>query len=130
MPNSSLCVCIIEDTPDHLEILEWCLAPLCNVRSFASPIAALVGLETFRPDVLLVDLAMPELDGVECLRRIRQLPGLKEIPAVALTAFAYPADRERCLKAGFQAFVAKPVVDFDLLRDLINRTATRKLSSS
>lgn len=70
---------------------------------------AVAQFEAHRPDVVLLDLQMPNVDGIEAARRIRAMPELGQPPIIALTAMGRSSDRERCREAGFDAFVTKPV---------------------
>jgi CheY-like chemotaxis protein len=76
------------------------------------------------PDLVLMDIQLPDLDGVSALKRLRAEPPTAGIPVVALTAFAMKDDRERFLSAGFDGYLAKPI-DIralpDQVRDFIER---------
>jgi two-component system, cell cycle response regulator DivK len=61
------------------------------------------------PDLVLMDLQLPEMDGTEALRRLRDDPLTRAIPVVAVTAFAMKDDRERALDAGFDSYLEKPI---------------------
>jgi two-component system cell cycle response regulator DivK len=70
---------------------------------------ALIAARAEPPDLVLMDVALPDMDGVEALRLLRSDPLTKGVPVVAVTAFAMNGDRERLLDAGFDGYVAKPI---------------------
>src|SRR5262249_7213764 len=83
-----------------------------TVRTAASADEALDVLKSYRPDVLVSDIAMPKMNGIEFLHHLRaaeQEQGLAPLPAIALTAHAREEDRDRILAAGFQIHLPKPV---------------------
>ncbi len=81
--------------------------------------AAVTLAQQHRPDIILMDIQMPDMDGLEAARQIRDQSALAHIPMIALTALAMPGDRERCLAAGMNEYLTKPV----RLRHLVNRIA-------
>jgi CheY-like chemotaxis protein len=69
-------------------------------------------------EAVLMDVMMPEMDGYETMRQIRQIPRFKKLPIISLTAKAMKGDREKCIEAGASDYVAKPV-DVDQLLSLM-----------
>jgi CheY-like chemotaxis protein len=76
-------------------------------------------------DLVLIDVMMPEIDGLEATRQIRRRPGLTSLPIVALTAKALPGDRERCLESGCSDFATKPIGP-EALVALLQKWTTKK----
>ena len=83
--------------------------------------------KAYNPDVVLMDMSMPELDGVEATRIIRSLP-IHQPPIVALTANAFDSDKEACLEAGMDFFLSKPINKAHLLQALSTQLEHRKAS--
>ncbi len=75
------------------------------------------------PDLILMDMSMPEMDGLEATSRIRKLPSIAKTPIIALTANVMEGDRERTLKAGCDGYIGKPI-DVDTFADQINQYLT------
>jgi CheY-like chemotaxis protein len=103
-------VLLVEDTPLNQEVIGDLLANLgVNVRVADDGEAALRALEARRPDCVLMDCQMPVMDGYEATRRLRLRPEWRDLPVIALTANVMVGDKERCLAAGMNDFVGKPV---------------------
>lgn len=73
-----------------------------------------------RPDIILMDLAMPQLDGLEATRKIRSREGLQTVPVVAITAYSTGGFQRAAFDAGFDGYLTKPL-DFERLHELIQR---------
>jgi PAS domain S-box-containing protein len=105
-------VLVVDDEADARQLLALVLGE-CEavVETAASVSEALEAIRRLSPDLLISDIGMPDEDGYELVRRLRadEDPRLKELPAVALTAYASENDRARALEAGFQIHLAKPV---------------------
>ena len=94
-----------------------------QVEMAADGIEGLKLADTCEPDLILLDLSLPEMDGWEVLRHLKQDPKMKGIPVIALTAHALVTDRNRALEAGFDDYDIKPVEMPRLLKkveDLLN----------
>ncbi|OVE80975.1 hypothetical protein BVY04_04385 [bacterium M21] len=105
---------VVEDNPDNRILVRAILEEFYDVVDYEDGRSAILGITTTPPDLILMDISLPEMDGVEILCKLREDQELKKIPAIALTAFAMEGDRERFLNAGFEEYIAKPI-DEDLL---------------
>jgi len=103
-------VLIVEDNEANLKLARDVLQ-FHGFRTIEADKAAdgIALAEAQLPAVILMDIQLPDMDGVSALCRIRQRPATATIPVVALTAFAMGADRERLLAAGFDGYLAKPI---------------------
>lgn len=109
-------VLVVDDDPDSLEIVRRILEHGdATVRTALSVEEALALFKEFGPDILLSDIGMPNHDGFDLIKRIREQPAGNSMPAIALTALARSEDRTRALRAGFQVHLPKPVNAFELL---------------
>ena len=122
-------VLVVDDEPDSNEVVRTLLTACgADVRTATSAREALAVVESWLPDVVVSDLAMPEEDGYSLLARMRAYgPPLHSVPAIALTAYSAPSDREHALSAGFQAHVAKPVRTADLVGAVVAACEASKL---
>jgi CheY-like chemotaxis protein len=105
-------VLVVDDEPDTRELLRIGLTRCgAEVSSVTSASEALAAIEAAPPDLLISDIGMPDVDGYELMRRIRELPAERggKVPAIALTAYARTEDRLHALRAGYQMHVPKPV---------------------
>jgi CheY-like chemotaxis protein len=102
-------VLLVDDDEDTLEILSFLIGQQGGtVRSAANAKDALEKLAAWTPDVILLDISMPGVDGYDLLASIKKIARLADTPAVALTAHAFSEDRRRCIEAGFAVHVSKP----------------------
>ncbi len=100
---------MVDDDPDGLALLEFVVELAgATVRSATNAHDALATLSSFRPDVLLLDISLPEMDGYDLLKAIRRDPAMRNVPALAVTAHAYERDKQRAAEAGFSVHVSKP----------------------
>ena len=108
-------VAVVEDNADNRLLLQAILDGLYDVVEYENGVDALAGLTAALPDLVLLDISLPGMDGNEILARIRADEGLRRLPVIALTAHAMAGDREKYLAAGFDDYITKPIVDETLL---------------
>lgn len=114
-------IAVVEDNPDNRLLVQALLEDRFELDEYETGTEAVAGLEARRPDLVLLDISLPEMDGTEVLAWIRAHDALADLPVIALTAHAMAGDRERYLAAGFNDYVTKPIVDEDVLIGAIDR---------
>ncbi|MEJ7602284.1 MAG: response regulator [Kofleriaceae bacterium] len=103
-------VLIVDDNEDTAELLAITLQRLgYTTRTAHDGPAALTALQTFRPDLALLDIGLPGMDGYELARQMRQIPAIATPRLVAITGYGQESDRQRAHDAGFDAHLVKPV---------------------
>ncbi len=112
-------IAVVEDNPDNRLLVQAILEDRYDLVEFETGLAALEGLMASPPDLVLLDISLPEMDGTEVLRRMKTFDHLASIPVIALTAHAMAGDREKYLNQGFDDYVTKPIVDEEVLLQAI-----------
>jgi len=103
-------ILIIDDTPVNLRLTRILLVNEgYNVLTAASAEEGLEILREHRPQLILVDIQLPGIDGLEFTRRVRQDPAMRDVTIVALTAFAMKGDEQKALEAGCDGYITKPI---------------------
>ncbi len=114
-------ILLVEDNESAaLAVQDYLASRGCTVLKARSGMDALQIALAVRPDLILMDIQMPDMDGIETTRRLRAYPHMKSVVIIALTALAMRGDRERCLAAGMDDYIAKPV-EFRQLAQLIEQ---------
>jgi CheY-like chemotaxis protein len=101
----------VEDNPANLELVEQLVARRPDLRMLSAAEGSL-GIEfarAYRPDVILMDINLPGISGIEAMRILRADPSTAHIPIIALSANAVPRDIAKALDAGFFSYITKPI---------------------
>ncbi|MGD2120396.1 MAG: response regulator [Gemmatimonadota bacterium] len=117
-------IAIVEDNPDNRLLVQALLEDLYELSEFENGSEALEGLPADAPDLILLDISLPDMDGTEVFRWIRAHHDLGTVPVIALTAHAMTGDREKFLAEGFNDYITKPIVDESILLEAISRWLT------
>jgi two-component system cell cycle response regulator DivK len=128
MPDDEL-ILLIEDHPLNLKLLRDLLRVVGYHTVEATAQAGIDAALAHKPRLVLLDIQLPDSDGLEVLTRLRSDPRTAAIPVLALTASAMSHDRERILDAGFDGYLAKPI-DIWVLLDEVRQRCGEPLSGS
>ena len=122
-------IAIVEDNADNRLLLRAILGDFYQLTEYELGLDALTGFKKDKPDLVLLDIALPFMDGMTVFHQLRADPVLRDLPVIALTAHAMAGDRERFLNAGFNDYVTKPILDETVLLDIIKRWVNQGASS-
>ncbi len=130
-PDFSLKTLVVEDNEINQEVARGILEMFgCTVTVTGSGAEALEFLDQQAFDAVFLDCQMPEMDGFEVIRRIRAIEKMQTMPVIAMTAYSMPGDREKCLAAGMNDYLSKPINPDLLLQILRNiKTHTANIST-
>ncbi|AFZ30630.1 multi-sensor hybrid histidine kinase [Gloeocapsa sp. PCC 7428] len=127
-PLTGIQILVVDDEADSREFVAFVLEQAgAVVNSVSSGTEALQTITQATPDLVVSDIGMPEMDGYMLLQQIRSQESGKQVPAIALTAYAGEYDRQQALQAGFHQHLSKPIEPNELIESIVNlkRKATR-----
>jgi signal transduction histidine kinase/ActR/RegA family two-component response regulator len=119
-------IALVEDDAGSRSLMEAMLSPPHQVRSYDCGAAALRGIPASAPDVVLIDISLPDMNGKDVLLRLRRRRGLAKTPMIAISAHAMSGARAELRAAGFDDYFSKPVTNPALLLATIDRLAAAR----
>lgn len=125
-PEVKSTILYVEDNPDNRMLVRRILtAENYKLLEATNAAQAINLLETTTPDLILMDINMPDMDGYTLTTRIRSMPGLERVPILALTANVMRGDKEKTLEAGCDGYIQKPLDVDQLIREIEKFLARR-----
>jgi len=124
-------ILVVEDNPQNMRLIEMIL----RARNYTL-LKATDGEEALdiaireRPDLIIMDIQLPKMSGLEVTRKLRQTPEFCQAPIIAITAYAMKGDEERFLKAGYDAYLSKPINTRELPKIVAEMLQKRKQNST
>ncbi len=108
-------ILIVEDNPQNMRLIEMALsAKSYTLLEATNGEEALEVAKKERPDLIIMDIQLPKMSGLEVTRKLREIPEFNRTPIIAVTAYAMKGDKEKALDAGCNAYLSKPISARDL----------------
>lgn len=124
-------ILVVEDNPMNMKVV------LMTLKRYGYTLLEAVDGEQAlematreKPDLILMDIQLPKMDGMEVTRRLRQMPDFKQTPIIALSAYAMKGDREKGMEAGFDDYLSKPVNTRELPKVIEDMLSSRRGTDS
>jgi two-component system, cell cycle response regulator DivK len=128
-PNDKTTILYVEDNADNRTLVRRILLSQdYSLLEAVNASDALDILKSMRPDLILMDINMPDMDGYTLTAKIRSMPGFERVPILALTANVMRGDKEKTLEAGCDGYIQKPL-DIDQLIGEVERFLTRRTNA-
>jgi putative two-component system response regulator len=122
-------IAVVDDEPDFLLLVEGCLKPEYDVTSFSHCEGLVQKLRALKPDVVLLDIHMPEESGFKICRELRAAPGLENLPVIFLTGSKTDEDFLLHLESGGTRYMTKPIARSALSEAIAEQLSARKIAS-
>ena len=123
-------ILVVEDNPQSMRLIEMTLRSKNYILLKATDGEAALDIAIREhPDLIMMDIQLPKIGGLEVTRRLRQMPGFNHIPILVLTAYAMKGDKEKCLRAGCDDYLSKPVSTRELPNRIAKMLASRRKSN-
>jgi two-component system cell cycle response regulator DivK len=124
-------ILIVEDNPQNMRLIEMALsAESYTLLGTTNGEEALEVAKKERPDLIIMDIQLPKMSGLEVTRKLREIPEFSQTPIIAITAYAMKGDKDKALDAGCNAYLSKPIRARDLpgviAKMLLQRQEERK----
>lgn len=114
-------ILLVEDNAVNRRLAEFLLRSQgYQVREAVTAEEAFGAIKAERPDLILMDLQLPGMDGLEAVRVLKQDPGTQDIPIIAVTSYAMKGDREKAHGAGCIGYITKPIDKSELIQEIAN----------
>ena len=115
-------ILLVEDYEGNIVVLSYILESLgCEINVARTGLQAINLWKEVSPDLILMDVQMPEMDGLTATRQIRSMEnelGLPRTPIIGMTAHAFVEDKNKCVQAGMDSYLAKPIIENDLIGEI------------
>ncbi len=120
-------ILLVEDNPVNRRLAEFLLRSQgYQVRAATNAQEAFETLKAERPDLILMDVQLPGMDGLEATKKLKEEPATRDIPVVAVTSYAIKGDREKALAAGCSGYITKPIDKDTFVQEVATVLASSK----
>ncbi len=120
-------ILLVEDNPVNRRLAEFLLRSQgYQVRAATNAQEAFDTIKAERPDLILMDVQLPGMDGLEATRKLKEEPATRDIPVVAVTSYAMKGDREKALAAGCAGYITKPIDKDTFVQEVATVLASSK----